>query len=208
VAIVVFGVGQLVLPPLAEHIVRQRLGDHGRVESVTVSAFPAIELLFGDADSVSVKMSSFTASQTQVGTNLNQASGVSTLRVSIAEVNSGLVKVNDVSLTKHGSQLTGTGEITEANLRASVPLLQSVTPIASAHGQVTLQGTAKVPFVGQVSAEANLGARDGKVVVSGTGLIGSFLHLTVWSNPDVSVESISGRPTSAGITLSARGRLK
>ncbi len=207
-AIVVFGVGQLVLPPLAEHIVRGRLDPHGHVESVKVSAFPAVKLLFGDADSVDVKMSSYTASQSQVGTNLDQAAGVSTLRVSIGEVNSGLVKVDAVTLTKHDHQLTGSALITQANLRASVPLLQSVTPIAAANGGVTLEGTADVPVVGQISADANLAASAGKVVVSGTGLIGSFLHLTVWSDSQVYVESISGRATSTGVRLSARGQLK
>ncbi len=207
-AIVVFGIGQLVLPRLAEHIVRGRLDPHGHVLSVRVSAFPAVELLFGHADSVEVKMSNYTATQTQVGTNLDEAAGVSTLSVSIGEVDSGLVRVDDVTLTKHAGRLSGSALITQANLRASVPLLRSVTPLASAGGGVTLRGTADVPVIGQVSAEANLAAAGGRVVVSGTGLIGSFLHLTVWSNPHVYVASISGRATRAGVTLSARGRLQ
>jgi hypothetical protein len=208
VAIIVFGVGQLVLPPLAAHIARQRLAKYGMVQSVKVSAFPAIELLFGDARTVTVKMSSFSALQPQVASNLDQTRGLSNLKVSITNVVSGLVKISDVTLTKHGSQFVASGQISEANLRAAVPLLQSVTPVASADGRVTLQGSAKVPVVGDVTAQANVGASDGKVVVSAAGLLGSFLHLTVWSNPQVYVESISGRPTSAGMTLSARGRLR
>jgi hypothetical protein len=209
VAIVVFGLGQLVIPPLAEHIARDRLARYGRVLSVKISAFPAIKLLFGDADSATVRMSSYTAAQNQVGVNLSQASGVSQLVGTIAEVSSGLVNVEDVSFSKHGNLLLGSGEITEANLRAAVPLLQSVTPIASSGSGVTLQGTTdNLPIVGSVSADANLAASGGKVVLSGTGLIGGFLHITVWSDPRLYVQSISGEPTRTGLKLSVRGRVR
>jgi hypothetical protein len=208
VAIVVFGVGQLVLPPLVEHIVRGRLAQHGKVQSVEVSAFPAIELLFGDADSVTVKMASYNASESQVGTNLNQAAGVSNLKVTIGTVNSGLVKVNDVSLTKHGDQLMGSAQLTEADLRAAVLVLSSVSTVTSATGGVTVRGSAQIPLVGQVSADANVAARGGRVVLSGEGLIGSFVHLTVWSDPHVRVESISGATTDSGVRLMAVARLK
>jgi hypothetical protein len=96
--------------------------------------------------------------------------------------------------------------ITEASLRRAVPLLESVTPIASRDGTLTLQGTANV-VLGTVTADANVAAQGGKVVVSGTGLISSFLHLTVWSNPKVYVESLSGRRASQGISLAAAWRL-
>jgi protoporphyrinogen oxidase len=208
VAIVVFGVGQLVLPPIATHIARSRLAKYGTVQSVSVSAFPAIKLLFGDADSVKVKMAGFRAPQAQLADQLSQAKGLGKVKVAIGDVVSGLVKITNVTMTKDGDQFTASGQISEASLRSAVPLLQSVTPVASANGQVTLRGTASVPIIGDVTADANVGARDGKVVVSGAGLLDSFLHVTVWSSPKVYVESISGQPTSTGMTLSARGRLK
>ncbi len=207
-AIIIFGVGQLVLPPLAAHIARQRLARHGKVLSVTVSAFPAIELVFGDAQTVNVRMASYTAAQTQVAQNLSQSAGVSNLNVVIGEVSSGRLKIGQVTMTKRGHQFTGSGQISEANLRASIPLLQSVTPIASSGGAVTLQGTADVPIVGDVTADAIVGAKGGNVVISGAGLLDSFLHLTVWSNPRVDVESISGARSTGGLRLSARWRLK
>ena len=207
-AIVVFGVGQLVLPPLAEHIARQRLAKHGGVLSVSVSAFPAIELLWGDADSVKVAMSTYTADQSQVASNITQADGVSNLHVSIGQVSSGLLKVSDVTVTKRGRQITAAGHVSEANLKSIIPILQSVTPVSSRSGQLTLAGTTdNLPIIGSVSAEATVSAEKGQVTVAGAGLLGSLLHFTVWSNPHISVESITGRAANQGLSLTARARL-
>ena len=207
-AILVFGVGQLVLIPIAEHVVRQRLAAHGRVLSVSISAVPAIELIFGDADSATIRMATYTASQSQVAANLANASGVANLDVHVGTVHSGLLSISSVHMTKRGGHFAGSGVISDAALRAAVPLLRSVVPVASSHGQVTLQGTADVPILGSVSADVNVGAVNGKVVVSGAGLLDSFLHLTVWSNPHVDVESLSGAAGHQALLMSARWRLR
>ena len=47
--VVVLGLAQLLLPGLAAQRVRSEIGRYGVVHSVSVSAFPAIELLWGDA---------------------------------------------------------------------------------------------------------------------------------------------------------------
>ncbi len=206
-AIVVFGVGQLVLPPLAAHIVRDRLARDGRVLSVSVSAFPAIELVFGQADTVKVRMATYRASESEIASRIGQAADVSNLSVTINRVTSGLLTVDSVRVTKHGGRLTGTGVITEAVLRSAVPFLSSVTPVGSSHGELTLRGTANVPFLGAVSADATVGASDGKVVVSGVGLFSAF-RLTVFANPKIDVESLSGGTAPHGIALSATWRLR
>ena len=205
-AILVFGVGQLVLPSIAEHIERDRLAKRGTVISLSISAFPAIELLFGHADTVTAHLASLNASQSQLATNLSQTSGVSNINVTVDKVTSGPITVNSVTMTKRGKRYRGTGLITESSLRQAVPLLESVTEVASSDGSLTLQGTANV-VIGTVTADAKVAAQAGKVVVSGTGLISSFLHLTVWSNPKVYVESVSGKPARQGISLAAAWRL-
>jgi hypothetical protein len=206
VAILVLGVGQLVLPPLAEHIERDRLDKHGKVISLSISAFPAVELLFGHADTVTAHLASLDGSQADLASNISRSAGVSKINVTIGQLTSGPITVHSVTILKRGKRYRGTGLITEASLRRAVPLLESVTPIASRDGTLTLQGTANV-VLGTVTADANVAAQGGKVVVSGTGLISSFLHLTVWSNPKVYVESLSGRRASQGISLAAAWRL-
>ena len=205
-AILVFGVGQLVLPGLAAHSIRQRLSADGRVLSVSVSAVPAIELLFGDADQVSVSMATYHASQSRLASRIQQGSGVSELTVHVGQVRSGLLTLDGVTFVKHGHQLQGSGTVTEANLRAAVPFLQSVTALGNADGGVVLRGRAQVPLLGDISADAVVAPNAGNLVVSGVGLLGGVLHLTVFSSPHISVESIAGRPVPGGLFLSARAR--
>ena len=45
---------QLLLPGLAARRIRTRVGRYGTVKSVSVSAWPAVKVLWGDADAVTV----------------------------------------------------------------------------------------------------------------------------------------------------------
>ena len=54
--VVVLAVAQVALPGIAAGQLRDRLARSGQVLSVSVSAFPAIELLWSDADRVTVRL--------------------------------------------------------------------------------------------------------------------------------------------------------
>jgi hypothetical protein len=54
VLVVVAAASQLIVPPLAEDRIENRLTDHGGTANVSVSAFPAATLLWGDGDRISV----------------------------------------------------------------------------------------------------------------------------------------------------------
>ena len=51
------------------------------------------------------------------------------LDASAQEFSSGLLTVRDAALRKRGNQLVGTALVTEADLRRSIPILQSVVPV-------------------------------------------------------------------------------
>ncbi|WP_249012149.1 hypothetical protein [Conexibacter sp. DBS9H8] len=206
-AILAFGVGQLVLPGIAAQTIRSRLAPHGNVLSARVSVFPAIELLFGAADRVSVVMGHYRADAAQVASDLEQAAGVNVLQVRVHSVTAGLLTLTGVTVTKRGTLVTGSGDISEATLRGAVPFLSSVTPVASAGGQLTLLGTANVPFLGPVSAEATVSAVNGSVVVAGAGLF-SIFHLTVFSDPHLEVLSVAGARRPGGLSISVRARYR
>ena len=53
--LLLLGLAQLLLPRIASSTISSRVGRYGKVESVSVSAWPAVELLWGSADSVRVK---------------------------------------------------------------------------------------------------------------------------------------------------------
>ena len=83
--VVLLAVAQLVLPGLAAQRVRSQLDPYGQVESVSVGAFPAIELLWHHADSVSVELASFRSAGTgAVDTEFGRLHDVGTLHATVA----------------------------------------------------------------------------------------------------------------------------
>jgi len=206
VLLVVLVVGQLVLPGIAERSLRSRLERSGQVLAVQVHAFPAIELLWHQADSVSVRLGRYRSSPGRLSSLLDQAGEVGSLTASAAELDTGLLTLRDATLVKHGSELTGSAQVTEADLRAALPVLQSVTPVASGDGRLTLQGTATLLGV-TASVDATVSAQDGALVVQPDVPFGGLATINVFSDPHLEVQSIGASPTAAGFSVRATGRL-
>jgi hypothetical protein len=205
--IVLLVVAQLVLPGVAAQHVRDRLARSGQVLSVSVSAFPAIELLWHQADSVTVRLGTYRSSSSNLGSNVGQAVDVGTLRASARVLDSGLLTLRHASLTKTGSTLQGSALVSEADLRHSLPVLQSVTPVASGGGELILRG--KVNFLGATATvDGVVAARNGAVVVAPNVPFGALATVRVFSNPHVYVQSIAASPAPDGFRVSATGRLR
>jgi hypothetical protein len=201
--LVLLVIAQLVLPGIAADHLRDQLSKSGRVLEVKVEAFPAIELLWHQADRVVVRMGRYRASPGHLGSALAGASDTGSLDASAHEVDTGLVTLRDAELFKRGEELTGSATITEADLRSAVPFVQNVQPVASENGALTLRGTA----VG-VTADATLRAIDGKLVVSPDVPLLSFVTVPVFSNPHLFVQAVAARAVSGGFALSGRARVR
>jgi hypothetical protein len=207
VILLVLVVAQLVLPGVAEQKLRDRLGRSGSVLSVEVHALPAIKLLWHNADRVVVRMGRYRSTTGRLGGLLGEAGGVGSLDASATEVDVGLLTVRDAALRKRGDQLTGTARVTQADLRAAVPILQSVVPITSSDGLLTLRGTATLLGV-SASVDATVRPRDGALVAVPDVPFGGLATITVFSDPHVEVQSVSARPVPGGFRVTATGRLK
>jgi len=205
--LVVLGLGQLVLPGLAEQRLRDRLERSGQVLSVHVSAFPAIELLWNKADSVSIRLGNYRSSPTHLSSLLAQAGDVGSLTASASRLDAGLVTLHDATLDKQGSELVGTARVTETDLRTALPLLRSVTPVASADGRLTVQGTASL-FGVTASVDVTVAAQNGTLVVTPDVPLGGLATVTVFSNPHVELQSITASRTPTGFAVRATARLK
>jgi hypothetical protein len=205
IVLLVLVLAQLLLPGIAAQQLRDRLSKNGRVLSVEVSAFPAIELLWHDADKVVVRMSSYRSGTSHLSSLLDEAGGVGTLTASVGVLTDGLLTLHDATLTKRGNELTGTASVTEADLRAAVPFIDDVVPIASSDGQLTLRGTATLPVVGiKASADATVAAQNGRLVAA---LDIPFVPaITLFSDPHVSVESLAASSDPDGFSVTARGQ--
>lgn len=204
--LVLTGVAQLVLPGIAEQQLRERLARSGTVLQIEVHAFPAIELLWHQADRVVIRMDQYRSSSTNLGSTLGQSGDVGTLDASAREVTAGLLTLRDATLRKRGNDLIGSARITEADLRTSVPFLQNVQPVASGNGQLILRGTATL-FGVSATADATVAAKNGQLIVQPNVPFGGLATVTLFNNPHVAVQDLSASPTSDGFSVSARGAL-
>ena len=207
VVILVLVVAQLALPPFATDRLRDRLSKSGNVISVEVHAFPAIKLLWNHADRVVVRMGRYQSGAGALGDLLGQTSDVDSVDASAQQFNSGLLTVRDAALRKRGSQLVGTALVTESDLRRAIPILQSVVPVESSDGRLTLRGTASL-FGVTATIDATVSASDGNLIVAPDVPFGGFATLTVFSNQHVEVQSVAASSAPGGFRVTATGRLR
>lgn len=205
--VVVLGVAQLVLPGIAARSLRDRLTGSGQVLDVQVHAVPAIELLWHQADRVVVRLGRYRSTSAELGKMLDQTADVDRLNASVRELDTGLLTLRGATLDKQGNVLTGSAEVTEADLRAALPILQSVTPVASGHGFLTLQGTATLLGV-SATVDAEVRAVNGSIVVAPDVPFGALAAVTVFSAPHLEVRSVGASPLPGGFSITATGRLR
>lgn len=199
-------VAQLVLPRIAEQRLRDRLARSGTVLKVEVDAFPAIELLWRRADRVVVKMGDYSSGQSTLTETLAHVADAGSVDASAAILRAGLLTVRNATLQKRGNELTASATVTQADLRASLPVLSSVTPVASSGGEVTLQGTASV-LGAAATVDVTARPEDGALVVSPDVPFGAFATITLFSTPVIAVQSVAAGPAPGGFVVSARARV-
>jgi hypothetical protein len=100
VLLAVGGGSQLAIPPLAEHRIEDRLTDGGGTATVSVAAFPAARLLFGDGDRISVSGSGLDLGVQQQAKVFDRLDGFDRVDVSLAEFHAGPFAVANFDLTR------------------------------------------------------------------------------------------------------------
>lgn len=204
--VVLLVVAQLVLPGIAEQQLRDRLSRSGVVEKVEVDAFPAIELLWHRADKVVVRMASYHSSPSALSNTLEGIADTGSLDASATVLDTGLLTLRDASLKKRGNVLSASATVTEADLRSSIPALDSVEPVGSSQGQLTLRGTATVLGV-TASVDVTVGPHNGALVATPDVPFGGFATITLFSNPRIAVDAVSATPTPGALAVTAIGHL-
>jgi hypothetical protein len=206
--VLLLGVAQLVLPGIAAQRLRDQLAAHGTVLSVQVHAFPAIELLWHHADHVVIRMGRYRSPPANLNGMVGQAGEVGSIDASAAELQSGLLTVRDASLRKRGDVLSVNARVAESDLRAALPFLSNVQPIASGGGRLILRGTATLLGLSAV-VDATVAAQAGRLVVQPNVPFGALATVTVFASPAVDVQGVSATAAQAGsFSVAAQGRLR
>lgn len=180
---------QVFLPGIAASRVRSRVGKYGTVRSVTVKAWPAVELLWGKAESVDVKAGSLSMSPAQTVKLLGEARGVRSMSVTAESVKEGPLQLRDASFKKHGDALVGQASTTRADVGKALGEGIEVRLVSSHDGQVEVSASGGL-FGVKASVEAVAEAEEGKLVVHPLGFLLEGLRLTLIDNPRVYVEGV------------------
>jgi hypothetical protein len=206
--VLVLVLAQVFLPRIAASMISSRVRRYGTVESVSVKAWPAVELLWGKAESVQVRAKSIVVSSAQAIKLLWEARGIASMDLSAHDVRMGSLSVGDANLRKRGSALTIEATTTNADVEAALPEGVGVQLLRSEGGEVEVRTTGSL-FGMSASVDAIAGASDGKLVAHPRGFLLEELSLTLLSNPHIYVEGVgasvqSEQPLSYRLTLSAR----
>jgi hypothetical protein len=198
---------QALLPRIAASRISSRLGAFGTVESVSVKAWPAVELLWGSADSVRVRAGSLTLSPAQTAKLLWEARGMDSVELTAPSVREGPLRLSDASLRKRGRALAAQARMTDVDVRAALPEGVHVHLLSSAGSEVRVRASGG-PFGVGAPVDARADGSGGRLVVDPLGSPLSGLRLTLFSEPHVYVEGVGasvepGRPLSYRLTISA-----
>jgi hypothetical protein len=210
VTLLLLGLAQLLLPKLAASRISSRVGRYGAVEHVDVSAWPAVELLWGSADSVTVRARSLSLSPAQAAKLLWEGRDVQSMRLDASSVRVGNVRLGGAHLRKRGSSLAAEASIGEADVRAALPPGFAVRLLRSEAGTVQVSASGGLFGVG-ATVPAVAEPSEGKLVVHPLGSLLQGFGLTLFADPHVYVEGVgasllSSSPAAYRLTMRARLR--
>jgi hypothetical protein len=187
--VVLLVVAQIVLPRVAASRIRSRVGRYGHVQSASVSAWPAVKLLWGDADSVRVRASGLKLSPAQAAALLWEGREVGKMDIDATSVEIGPLAVDSASLRKRGASLEGEAVATDAQAKAALPAGVGVSLVGSEGGKVQVNVTGGLFGVG-ASVQAVAEASEGKLIAHPVGFLLEGFRLTLFSDPHVHVVSV------------------
>jgi DUF2993 family protein len=201
---------QLLLPRIAASRISARIGKYGHVDSVNVSAWPALELLWGDADSVHVRAGRLELGARQLSSLLGEAHGAHDLDVSATEVRLGTLSLSGARLTKRGRALSATALASEASVRAALPPGLGVQLLSSQDGQVKVRASGGL-FGVSASVDAVALASEGKLIAHPLGFLIEGLRITLFADDHVRVTGVgasvaSEQPRVYRLTIAAELR--
>jgi hypothetical protein len=202
--------GQLLLPGIAANRVSSRVGRYGKVDSVDVHAWPAVQLLWGSADSVTVRARNLSLTPAQAAKLLWEARRVDHLDFTATSVRLGPLRLTDARVRKRGSSLSAQAVAGQADVKAALPRGLSVQLIGSEGGEVRVRASGGLFGLG-AALQVVATAREGKLLVHPVSVPLARLSLTLFSESHVYVEGVGaslldGAPASYRLTMRARLR--
>ena len=207
VLLLVLALAQLLLPRIAAERVSSRVGRYGSVISVDVTAWPAIELLWGHADSVHVRARELELEPAQAAALVWESRDVAREDVHVEHVTVGSLALSDATLLKHGSQLSASAHVAARAVRAALPGGLDVSLLRSGGGEVEVLAAGGLFGIG-AAVRAVAQAREGRLVAHPLGPLIEGLQLTLFADRHVRVEGVGASRAGDGYALTMTGGLR
>lgn len=208
----VLGVSQLVLPRIAARVLRDRVAKYGQVRSASVSAAPAIQLLWGSADSAQVDAGRLAISPHELVRLLSESKAVGELTVRASTVDlldpgfgAGAVSLSDAVLQKRGDAVQISALLRKSALRSALPEGVQVGVLAGQGGSVQVHASGQL-FGFKAALYADLEAVEGKLQLAPTTpLLAGLARITLFSDPRMAILAVGATPVdgAAGDAQSA-----
>lgn len=208
--VVVLVLAQFILPAIAARIARDQIGKYGTVRSVRVRAFPAVELLWGHAQSATVQAGELRMSDSQFDGLLPRMRGIEKIDISADSFQLGPWRVRDMRAEKRGEEFEMHGRLTQADLQSALPAGVAANVVGSSEGGVEVRVGGSLFGVG-ASILARLSAQDGKLVAQPQGLpFAGLARITLFSDPRLAIQSfdLSAAQSEESYALTLRAKLR
>jgi hypothetical protein len=168
--LLLLALSQFVLPPLAERKVEDRVKENGGTAQVSISAFPAPRLLFGDGDSLRVRGSGLEVDAVERQRVLERLDGFDSVEVRLTDVRADPLDVETFELTRaegEGDYSLRMGAETTPREVAGFLASRAGGPLGGMLGDLAagnLPGGGDEPL--PLDIEADVVSRDGEVAVA------------------------------------------
>ena len=208
---------QLLLPHVAVDRIRSRLGRYGQVQSVSVSAWPAVKLLWRQADTVRVRAGSLSLSIAQAAQLIHEARGLHEVTLSASRLTLSSLMLSGLRLHKRGSLLQASGVSSQADAKALLPPGLGLRLLSSTDGQIRARVVGRLTNAGLFGprgpVEVLVGPLRGRLVVRPLPLSRAGPQIVLFSSPELSVVAVSasalggsGASTSFRLAMTVRAR--
>lgn len=207
--VVVYELSQLILPTIAADRIRDSLTTHATGVQVSVSATPALELLFGQADSVTVHIDQLypLRKRATLGGLFARIGNTDDLDASVQHAMIGGLALQHIVLTKRGTQLRGHATVTRAAIASALPLNLRLAEQNPNPHTLLLSGSTSV-LGHTITGTAIVTVEGGSLVIAPDVPLLGFLHLTLFDDPRVDVQTVSARSDGDAYTFAATGRYR
>lgn len=200
-------IAEATLPAIATDRLRSSLERNGEGVNVSIKASPALELLFDHADAVTVRVRQLRPAHGHgVGNLLARTNETDRLDAKVERLYTGALELDQVELRKRGRSLFAQASVSDRSIERALPAQIHLSATEAGSQTLVIDATANV-LGHTIRTKLRAQARNGKLEIAPDSPVGELLHITVFGDSRVYVDSIAATKSGTSYTFSATAHL-